>query len=312
MVQRAGRIDRIGSTFDVLWINNMFPDAGLERLLRLVESLSKRIEDIDKLGLLDSSVLGETVHPRNFNTLRRFRDEDDAVIEEEEQQTELMSHEYLQQELRQLLKAGGDEMLANLPDGIHSGLRRERSRGVFFYFQAGEGEAKQHFWRYIDLRENSVIDNRYVIANLIACGPDTPRVIEPDTWSRVFELQEQAVESILQSSEQQAALQVAPKALDPVQQTVASTIQQSLNRHDVDRADAVESIRFLSRSMMKVHVRRLRDVARDYEKRRDILNVLETVRQMRTEVGGNEPVRSGQSKVRREEFRLICFDFVSS
>src|SRR5437016_152223 len=174
MVQRAGRIDRIGSTFDVLWINNMFPDEGLERLLRLVELLSRRIEDIDKLGLLDSSVLGETVHPRNFNTLRRIRDEDDAVIEEEEQQTELVSHEYLQQELRQLLKAGGDEMLATLPDGIHSGLRRERSGGVFFYFQSGEGEGKQHFWRYIDLRENSVIDNRYVIANLITCSPDTP------------------------------------------------------------------------------------------------------------------------------------------
>jgi len=37
MVQRAGRIDRIGTDFDTLWIRNMFPDEGLERLLRLVE-----------------------------------------------------------------------------------------------------------------------------------------------------------------------------------------------------------------------------------------------------------------------------------
>jgi superfamily II DNA/RNA helicase len=33
MVQRAGRIDRIGTDFDTLWIYNMFPDEGLERLL---------------------------------------------------------------------------------------------------------------------------------------------------------------------------------------------------------------------------------------------------------------------------------------
>jgi len=37
----------------------MFPDAGLERLLRLVESLSRKISDIDRIGFLDASVLGE-------------------------------------------------------------------------------------------------------------------------------------------------------------------------------------------------------------------------------------------------------------
>ena len=65
MVQRAGRIDRIGTDFDVLWIYNMFPDQGLERLLGLVEVLSRKIADIDRLGMLDASVLGEEVHPAN-------------------------------------------------------------------------------------------------------------------------------------------------------------------------------------------------------------------------------------------------------
>src|SRR5271166_6280812 len=39
MVQRAGRIDRIGTQFDTLFIHNFFPDEGLERLLGLVQSL---------------------------------------------------------------------------------------------------------------------------------------------------------------------------------------------------------------------------------------------------------------------------------
>jgi superfamily II DNA or RNA helicase len=94
MVQRAGRIDRIGTDFETLWIYNMFPDQGLERLLRLVESLSLKIADIDQAGFLDASVLGETVHPRNFNTLRRISEEDGSVIEEEEQFTELASSNF--------------------------------------------------------------------------------------------------------------------------------------------------------------------------------------------------------------------------
>lgn len=312
MVQRAGRIDRIGSEFDVLWINNMFPDAGLERLLRLVESLSQRIEGIDALGLLDSSVLGETVHPRNFNTLRKIRDEDGSVIEEEEQQTELVSHEYLQQEVRQLLKAGGDEMLASLPDGIHSGLMRERAKGVFFYFQAGDSANRQHFWRYVDLRDEAVIDNRYVIANVIACSPDTLRVVDPEMWSRVFEFQERAIESIIRASEQQAAVQVAPKTLDPIQQTVATLIQQALNRPDVDRSDAVESIRFLSRPAMKPHVKKIRELVRNYQNKQNLQLVLDAVRTLRADSGPADVVLASRQRVAREDLRLICFDFVAS
>ncbi|MCK4591376.1 MAG: SWF/SNF helicase family protein, partial [Candidatus Latescibacteria bacterium] len=120
MVQRAGRIDRIGTEFDTLFIRNMFPDKGLERLLRLVESLERKISDIDRAGFLDASVLGETVHPRNFNTLRRIREEDGAVIEEEQQFTELASSEFLRHQLHDLLSSGGREMLQDLPDGIHS------------------------------------------------------------------------------------------------------------------------------------------------------------------------------------------------
>lgn len=88
-------------------IYNMFPDEGLERLLRLLESLIRKISNIDRTGFLDASVLGEVVHPQSFNTLRRIRDKDNSVIEEEEGFIELTSNEFLMQHLRQLLEAGG-------------------------------------------------------------------------------------------------------------------------------------------------------------------------------------------------------------
>jgi len=135
MVQRAGRIDRIGTDFDTLMLYNMFPDEGLEKLLHLVESLNRKIADIDRAGFLDASVLGETVHPQNFNTLRRIHDEDGSVIEEEEQFTELASNEFLAQQLQSLLDSGGREMLESLPDGIHSGLAKAGARGAFSTFR---------------------------------------------------------------------------------------------------------------------------------------------------------------------------------
>ena len=136
LVQRNGRIDRIGSPHADIGIYNLFPEAELEALLHLIERLTDRISTIDDLGLLDASVLGEVVHPRTFNTLRRIRDEDGAVLDEEEARAELAGPEMLLKQLKDLLNRDGAERLTALPNGIHSGLRREKCYGMFFYFQA--------------------------------------------------------------------------------------------------------------------------------------------------------------------------------
>src|SRR5579859_3832785 len=206
MIQRAGRIDRIGTSFETLWVMNMFPDDGLEKLLGLVESLTQKIAAIDRSGLLDVSILGEVVHPQNFNTLRRIEEEDSSVIEEQEQFAELVSSEFLLQNLKELLDDDKREQLEALPDGIHSGHTRQGARGVFFYFTTRDKKhrqsnphpwqetKRQHFWRYIDLTEGenygAIEENRYLITNLIQCERDTPRVVPMAGEINIFELQE--------------------------------------------------------------------------------------------------------------------------
>jgi superfamily II DNA/RNA helicase len=157
LVQRNGRIDRIGSPHTEIGIYNLFPEAELEALLHLIERLTDRISTIDDLGLLDASVLGEVVHPRTFNTLRRIRAEDGAILDEEEARAELAGPEMLLKQLKDLLNRDGASTLTALPNGIHSGLRREKCYGMFFYFQAPRaGEGKRHFWRYIDARSHDI------------------------------------------------------------------------------------------------------------------------------------------------------------
>src|SRR6476661_7249930 len=112
----------------------------------------------------------------------RFRD---VVGDEQEQFAELVSSEFLLQNLKELLDEDQREQLENLPDGIHSGHCRQNAKGVFFYFttrdkkrRPGKSEPwqetkRQHFWRYIDLTEGenhgAVEENRYLITNLIQC-----------------------------------------------------------------------------------------------------------------------------------------------
>jgi len=313
MVQRAGRIDRIGAKFPVLYIHNMFPDAGLERLLGLVERLTERISRIDEAGFLDASVLGETVHPKNFNTLRRIRAEDGTVVEQEEQSGELASNEFLLRNLLDLLRTGGQEMLDSLPHGIHSGLVKPGAKGVFFYFQADRphDDGLYHFWRYYDLSTGTITDNRYIIANLIACSPDTPRVVADVP---IFEIQDKLIEHILHSHESQQALERVPKAIDPFQQTVATTLQSFINHPDLKRQKVLDAIKYLARPLPGAQVSDMRKAYGRFRGSRDPAVLLEAVQELMTRYGTVAAVKANGRAPRldRDDLRLICFDVLSS
>ena len=207
-------------------------------------------------------------------------------------------------------------MLDSLPDGIYSGLAKAGAKGLFFYFQAPAKEGgKLHFWKYFDLRDQAIIDNRYIIANLIACQKDTPRVVDPEIFRTIFDLQERVIADILESEEEKRALEVAPRSVDPIQQTVATALQSYLNHPDVNRREAIEIIRFLNQPMLAVQVRRLRQIHREFQGKNDVKFLLSELEEMRQTIGGEMILRepTGKSKqLRREDLRLICFELLTS
>ncbi|MFL5624625.1 MAG: helicase-related protein, partial [Ktedonobacteraceae bacterium] len=328
MVQRAGRIDRIGTSFDTLWVLNMFPDDGLEKLLGLVESLSRKIADIDRSGLLDASILGEIVHPQNFNTLRRIEEEDGTVVEEQEQFTELVSSEFLLQQLKGLLDSDMRQSLEGLPDGIHSGLVRQGAKGVFFYFTAqdkkrGKGAARgarSHYWRYIDLsqdwRGGQIEDNRFVITNLIQCQPDTPRVVPADGEIDIFTLQEQVIASIIQSSVEQVAVEAAPKLLDPIQQTIATILRSYINSPTISRKEIMNALQLLTEPQPGVYIKELRKAYETFIANNQIEALIAAVKNIAvgTATTSKAVADNGNTEnkipVKREDLHLICFDYV--
>ena len=309
MVQRAGRIDRIGAKFDTLYIFNMFPDEGLERLLGLVERLSRKIHGIDKTGFLDASVLGETVHPRNFNTLRRIQAEDGAVVDEEEQAAELVSGEFLLGQLKAFLEREGRAFLEDIPDGIHSGLARPRKKGLFFHFKSKRPGGWQHYWKFYDAADDRIIDNRYVIANLIACQPDTPRVIGD---LDVFAIQERVIEDILKSQKDRQALEAAPRTVDPLQSAVSTVVQGYLNHPGIERKDVLRALTFLGQPMSPVMIARLRAIHREHQRSPGAVALLSSLHELQEQFGTIQSAGPGQARpaLTRDDLRLVCFEHI--
>jgi SNF2 family DNA or RNA helicase len=314
MVQRAGRIDRLGSLFDTLSIYNMFPERALEELLGLVRSLTAKIDVINQTGFLDASVLGEVVTPRDFNTLKRIADEDDTVIEEQESFLELASSEALLAELQRVLSTDARRWLSDLDDGIHSGLERRGMKGMFFYFAAPRESGRAHFWRYYDLETRKIIDNRYQIMQIIACSPDTPRFPPPYQEVDVFAVQEKIIESILGDVEQQEAAAIVNKPVAEEQTLVSQVLQGYLNNPEYDRKELRELRKFLKQPLVGASVQQLRKALQSFSTTSEVTPLIEAVRELYQHQAELVSNGSGDKKpvnrIKREDLCLMCYEYI--
>lgn len=317
MIQRAGRIDRIGTDFNTLFIQNFFPDKGLNDLLGLVQSLQSKIRQIDTTIGLDASVLGETINPKVFNTLKRIEGEDDSVVEEEEAEAELASDEGMVRHLAEFLKAQGIAALHEIPDGIHSGLQKKQYRGVFLYYQrrSREGKPLDHFWRFYDTKTDEIEDNRLVIAEMIRCLPDTKRVVDPALKGDIHKIMDCVEKHIHDSVANRASAQTAPKELSREQSAVLVVLQQMMALPGVDRAKVLMLLGKLSTPLPRAPVKDLKKAHAAFQKAGGAGAFLELIEQVATKYGAADITdpganASGDATV-ESNLHLVCFDFLS-
>ncbi|MGB9878137.1 MAG: helicase-related protein, partial [bacterium] len=201
MVQRAGRLDRIGSPHDFIHIYNFFPEDKLENLLHLLERLYAKLEAINRAVGLDASVLGEMPNPMDFNTLKRIDEEDKKVLDELESDSELNIGEFLMQDLLSFLNRIGEERLGKIPKGIGTSRKGEK-KGFFVAFKNLSSD--QHYWLFED-EEGRVIGlerDKLKAIKMIRCQPDEPPLPLPpnfDPRPRIEALREKMVNFIRQS-----------------------------------------------------------------------------------------------------------------
>ncbi|MCZ6834244.1 MAG: C-terminal helicase domain-containing protein, partial [Planctomycetota bacterium] len=314
LVQRNGRIDRLKSPHDVVTIHNMFPERELEDLLGLVERLSNRIAQIDEMGFLDASVLGEVVHPRTFNTLRRIRDEDGTVIDDEEARAELAGPEMLIKELREMLSREGAEEVVDLPDGIHSGKRTDGFDGIFFHFRVRRQLAKggsahvRHLWRFIDAHSGAITDNRFRVAQIIACNRDESRHIGDQD---VFLLQEKVIEQIIGEDMSTADRASAGGEPDRVQRALDETIKDMMRRGTVDRQIAKAVRPFLEQPVGRGVLNSLKELQKQHTNDKEDEVLLEGLQHLAEEFGKDDDREGAGPTLSRDDIELVCFEYVT-
>ena len=172
LIQRFGRIDRIGSEHEHIHAFNFLPEVGLERNLGLRQKLRQRICEIHETIGEDSSILeaGESINEQAMYAIYEANGEAIAKMEEETDAKSVHLSE-AEELLRQLRENDPNEYarIAALPDGIRS-AKSANANGLFVFSQAGSYRELQ----LLDVAGKLISHDIPQLLGLLECGKNTP------------------------------------------------------------------------------------------------------------------------------------------
>ena len=180
LIQRFGRIDRIGSEHDVVYGFNFLPETGIERNLNLQQKLARRISEIHETIGEDSAILDPTEQLNEEAMYAIYEKKGGANLSLFEDEDELVDLNEAEEILRQLKKENPAEYdrIAALRDGIRTG-KPALNRGMYVFCQA------DRYQQLFLLDELGNVTSRDIpkVLGMIKCGPDLPGQALPDGYN---------------------------------------------------------------------------------------------------------------------------------
>lgn len=207
LVQRHGRIDRIGSPHKRVFLRCLFPNRQLDELLGLETALQRKITQAAKsVGVEGEIVPGSKVHEQVFahtqDQITKLRAEDPTLFKEAEETGALSGEEFR----RELADALGDPLLRDavlhLPWVSGSGKTADGPGG--FVFCTRVGDHPRPIYRWVPLNQDGSLDLDGISEDTLTClakaasARDTDRVLPDELRDLAYDAWETARSHILE------------------------------------------------------------------------------------------------------------------
>ena len=181
LIQRFGRIDRIGSEHSAVYGLNFLPETGIEKNLGLREKLHSRIQEIHNTIGEDAAILDRTeqLNEEAMYAIYEKKGNQLSLFEEDEAFLDLNEAEEIMRQLRKEDPAEY-ERIARLQDGIR-GAKYASKQGLYVFCQAGR------YQQLFLLDEHGQIVSRDIsrILGMIKATPETVQAPLPATYNKV-------------------------------------------------------------------------------------------------------------------------------
>lgn len=187
LVQRHGRIDRIGSPHSDVFIRCFFPDEQLDALLDLETRIRRKLaQAAASIGVESEVIPGgatkEVVFTETRKDIEALRREETDLLETAGEDPHAHSGEEYRQELRKGMQALEKE-IKYLPWAAGSGIAGGPQRGHLFCARVSD----RLFLRFVPLHSGDVIRNTLQCLRMITCVEDSTRHLPPILAEATYE-----------------------------------------------------------------------------------------------------------------------------
>lgn len=178
LIQRIGRVDRIGSSAQAIEVFNFLPDMNIEAELALKERVQNRINQIQEIFGADSRILSEEETLNENSLFAIYSDKDEKVLDGEDNINTI--YDRAERTLRALENNNPAlyKEIISLKDGIRC-TTQTNDKGMFAFLQSGN---LQKLYFYDGEKLN---DNIGEILEIIKANPDIPKAqtLEPTRYN---------------------------------------------------------------------------------------------------------------------------------
>jgi hypothetical protein len=207
LVQRHGRIDRIGSPHSRVFLRTIFPAERLDQLLNLEQRILAKIAmaaaSIGVASPVAGAAHGRQVFTETRDEIERLLKEDPTLYERGGTVSAAQTGEEYRQTLRKALRKNRERIVA-MPWKVGSGMAKGKDRGVLFCAAV----ADRTFLRFVPADDawrprgddDSIVSELGSCLRIVECEQETSRVVPTDLEKdHIFDLWDAAQNHVWRS-----------------------------------------------------------------------------------------------------------------
>lgn len=277
LVQRHGRIDRIGSPHSHVHLRCFFPSVLLNQLLGLEAALQRKItQAAASIGvegeIIPGSKRAEVVLHHTAAQIEALRAEDPTLFDTTEEAGAISGEEFRRELAERMADTRWKEQIETLPWVAGSGMVVDGPGG--YVFCARVGDHPRPVFRHLPVTRDGDLDTDNITADTLtaltraACGVDTPRVLPAAARALAYDAWEAAQHDIfndwLEQSDPRAAARPVPKPMRDAADLLRNHPPADLTTEKLHRLlDAIEAPYDTRTQRMMRHALDDRDTATD-------------------------------------------------
>ena len=173
LIQRAGRVDRIGQSADEILCHSFLPADGVERIITLRKRVRERLKENAEVVGADEAFFEDEADDQTI--LNLYHEQAGILDGDADGEVDLASHAY------QIWKNAIDrdprmeKTVATLPDVVFSSREHapttQRPEGVLVFMRSQDGN---HALAYVGRDRKSITESQLEILSAAQCEPDEP------------------------------------------------------------------------------------------------------------------------------------------